>query len=226
MNGSRTAEPHDGPVVPRAAPTAGFPTIAHVRGSPGKDQVLAMAEEHVAAHDDPPSVLQRREIDVTAADECRPVRGNLSVDAQARHTAVRKDVEADVRDCGVTFDFDFVACVPLEGSFGDDLTPWRVANERVGGAYAVDAAAVERAMLRIVAAEEAGIDDDTMHDTRYAEPHDAPVVARRAAAARLPPVHPLATFGVLALAPFGRCRAKQMLLRSEELIVRHDRHAA
>src|SRR5687767_11915423 len=185
-----------------------------------------MAEEHVAAHDDPPSVLQRREIDVTAADERRPVRSDFSVDTQTRDTAVGKDVEADVRDWNATFDFDFVACVPLEGSLGDDLTPWRVPNERVGRAYAVDATAVERAMLRIVAAEEAGIDDDTMHDTGGAESHDAPVVAGRAAAARLPSVHPLATFGVLALTPFGGSRAKQILLRREKLIVRHHRHAA
>src|SRR5688572_31091146 len=124
-----------------------------------------MAEEHVAAHDDPPSVLQRREVDVSAADERRPVRSEFSVDTQTRDTAVGKDVEADVRDWDATFDFDFVACVPLEGSLGDDLTPWRVPNERVGRAYAVDATAVERAMLRIVAAEEAGIDDRSEEHT-------------------------------------------------------------
>ena len=61
------AEPNDRPVVAAAATAPRLPAVAHVRAAPGHDQVLAVAEEHVAARDDEAAVLHRREIDLVRA---------------------------------------------------------------------------------------------------------------------------------------------------------------
>jgi len=66
---------------------------------------------------------------------------------------------------------------------------------------------------------------------RAAVPKSAPdrataVDAELAAAARLPAVHPLAALRVEALAPLGRVRLHESLLRREELVVRREHGAA
>ena len=59
-------------------------------------------------------------------------------------------------------------------------------------------------MLRIVAAEETGIDHDPTNYSRQTKTDDAPVVAGRSSPARFPAVHPLAQVGILAFDEDGR----------------------
>ena len=73
-NRARGPEPDDRPVVPRPAPPLRLPAVAHVRRVARHDQVVARAEEHVAARDDQAAVLDRREIDVAAARAAGPSR--------------------------------------------------------------------------------------------------------------------------------------------------------
>jgi hypothetical protein len=51
------------PVVRVVAAAGGLPAVAHGRGQAGQQQVLGVAVEHVAAADDPGSVLRRGHVD-------------------------------------------------------------------------------------------------------------------------------------------------------------------
>jgi hypothetical protein len=79
-------------------------------------------------------------------------------------------------------------------------------------------------VLGIVALEETRIHHDAADQRWNPKPDDAPVVARRAAAAGLPTVHPLAPIGVLPLAPHRTPGLEQVLLGCEELVVGQQRH--
>src|SRR5687768_18443765 len=142
-NRSWAAEPDDRPVVSRPSATARLPSVSNMCRSAGKDEILAMAEEHVAAHYDPPAVLHRCQIDVTRADERGPIGGDLAVNTKARDSAIGKDVETNVSQRLVVLHLDQVARVALKRSPGDDLAPRRIASERFGRRTTFDAAAVE-----------------------------------------------------------------------------------
>src|SRR5262249_36066734 len=84
-------------------------------------------------------------------------------------------------------------------------------------------ACVDARAFRIVAREEARIDDDTVNVPRETEADDRPVVAGLAPTTRFPAVHPFPAFVVDALAPFRRSRFDHPFFRGKELVVRnHD----
>src|SRR5881397_1645216 len=74
------------------------------------------------------------------------------------------------------------------------------------------------------------IDGHPVNRTRDAEPDDAPVASApplgAPPAARLPPVHPLAPIGVLALDEHGGSRREQVVPRGEEFVRRDERPPA
>src|SRR5437868_12199028 len=90
LDSSFMPELHDHPVVTRAATPLRFPAVTHVHAASRHDEVVTMAEEHVARFNDARTVLDCREVDFAALCELRPVRCRLAMHAQAGHTAVRK----------------------------------------------------------------------------------------------------------------------------------------
>src|SRR5262249_42911625 len=76
--------------------------------------------------------------------------------------------------------------------------------------------------LRVVALEMRGLDVDTMHNTRCAEPDHTPVVPRLAPPTCFPSVHPFATVGVKPVFPDWFGRGNQAILPTEKFIVRGD----
>jgi hypothetical protein len=114
LHAAACREPHDRPVVAGAAAAARLPAVAHVRRAPGQDQVLAVAEEHVAAHHDEAAVLHRRQVQHLAAREPRGIGPRFAVHAQPRHAAVGIDVEAQVRQALVTREGERVLRVARE----------------------------------------------------------------------------------------------------------------
>ena len=88
-------QPNDGPVVPGTTTTLGLPAIAHVGGAARQDEVVPVAEEHVAAPDDQAAVLERGEIGEDAGLERRIPR-RFAVDSQPGHAAVGIDVEPEM----------------------------------------------------------------------------------------------------------------------------------
>src|SRR5258705_9937266 len=81
-------------------------------------------------------------------------------------------------------------------------------------------------MLRIIAAEETGIDHHPANYARQAETDDAPVKARRAPSARLPAVHPLSQIGVLVFDEDGSGSLEKIFLWRKEIIVGEEHGAA
>src|ERR1043165_7688190 len=74
--------------------------------------------------------------------------------------------------------------------------------------HAGECGAVERTVFGVVAAKEAGVDYDAMNDPGQSETDDAPIEPGRSPPPCLPPIHPLAAIGVLALDKNGRPRLK------------------
>ena len=225
----RHAEMDHRPVVAGAAPPLRLPPVAHVRRRIGHQHVARLAEESIARVDDVTAEHGGGEIHVRpGGEDARPVGQRLAHDAKPRHAAVRKDVEADV--CHAAFaprrdlDGEGIPAVArelaaLEHGIPGDLV---AAGIRPGR----QAAAVDPAVRRKVAAEERRVDDDRVNHAGLAEPDDAPVVAGRAPAARLPAVHPLPAIGVLVRNEYRRRRLEQVLLPGEELVVGGDGLAA
>ena len=118
-------------------------------------------------------------------------------------------------------DVEPVARIALERRLGQQVEPLRPRD-----VVLLDHRALDRAAVRVVAAEEAGVDDHAADDPRDAEADDAPVVARLAAAARLPAVHLLASIGVAVGVEDRGLRLEEVLLRREELVVRDEHHPA
>src|SRR5258706_15597768 len=81
-------------------------------------------------------------------------------------------------------------------------------------------------MLRIIAAEETGIDHQPANYSRQPETDDAPVEAWRAPPARLPAVHPLSQIGVLAFDEDGSGSLKKIFLGRKKIIVGEEHSAA
>src|SRR5512132_393 len=81
-------------------------------------------------------------------------------------------------------------------------------------------------MLRIIAAEETGVDHDSANYSRQAETDDAPVKSRRASPARFPAVHTLPQIGVLVFDKDRNGCLKKILLGRKEIIVSEQHGAA
>jgi hypothetical protein len=228
LHRAAAGEADDRPVVPRAAPAPRLPAVPHVRRAAGVDQPLRVPVVHVAAPDHRAAVLDRREVHLAPGAEQPRVGDDLAVHAEPRHAAVGEDVEAKVRHAPpAAVDRDRVGGVPLQRDLGEQRLPRRVvAREERRRRRALHRARVEARPLGIVAGEEARVDDHAAHDAREAEPDHGPVVSRRAAAARLPAVHPLPALGVDPLAPLGRTGLHERFLGREELVVRGDHGAA
>src|SRR3954470_21575989 len=97
MKNAASPELDDRPVVARPAPAFRLPAVVHAEGWAGQDEIVAVAEEHVAAARDEPAVFHRREIDVAAVPrQALPVRRDLAVDPQPGDAAVRINVESQV----------------------------------------------------------------------------------------------------------------------------------
>src|SRR6476659_6484695 len=90
------AEAQDRPVVTGPASPLRFPAVVHPERRAGKNEVVPLAEEHVARAENESAVLQGREVDLLAGH--RGLRGNETVHAEPRDAAVRIDVELDVSD--------------------------------------------------------------------------------------------------------------------------------
>src|SRR5690242_850920 len=102
MNVSGAAEFDDGPIVTWTTTAFSFPAVAHVCRATGHDQVVAVAEEHVATGQHEAAVFHSRQIDVAAgAFQLIPIGYDLAVDAQPRDAAVRIDFEAKMCDAFV-----------------------------------------------------------------------------------------------------------------------------
>ena len=220
-------EAHDRPVVPWSAPPLCLPTVAHVRRAAGENQVLPVAVEHVAADDDEAAVLHRREIE--EANERSLVRRDDAVHAQPGDAAIRIDIETEMRRAarggrrrGVRHG-EHVARVAGERGPRQDLRPPRPLAREVGGRGCTrQVTAVDARVLGVIAGEVAGVDDDAVHHTRRAESNDRPIVPGRAAASRLPAIHPLPTLGVRSLSPLRRRRLEHGFLGREKLVVGGD----
>src|SRR6266702_961793 len=101
-------------------------------------------------------------------------------------------------------------CASLE-----DLDPFAAAGRRL-----------DRAVLGIVAAEEAGVDDDAADDAGNAKANRGVIVSGSALAAALPAVHPLAAVGVLRLAPDRLGLFDEVLFFGEEVVGGVEHRAA
>src|SRR6185295_1605350 len=80
-------------------------------------------------------------------------------------------------------------------------------------------------MLRIIAAEETGIDYHTANNPGQAETNDAPVKARRAPPPRLPTVHPFSQIGIFAFDKDRSGGLEQIFFGRKKIIV-GEKHGA
>ena len=216
---------HDRPVVARPATAPRFPAVVHSPGRTRQDQVVAVSEEHVARRQHHPAVLERGQVEIAAAREAFQVGEDYPVNAQARDTAVGKDVQPDVRRAAPAADLEGVLAVSAQCRPRQNLFP-AGGRERLRRGVARQLARLERAGVRVVALEVARVDDDAVDRAGKAQADQAPVVSRRAPAPRLPAVHPLAPVGVLVLAEDRPLGLDEVLLAGEELVVGGDRRAA
>src|SRR5205085_3808077 len=83
---------NDDPIVSRPTPTLRLPTVAHILRASGHNEIVAMTEEHVAAINDAPAVLNSSQINLASAPPYAfPVGRDLAINSQARDTSVRVD---------------------------------------------------------------------------------------------------------------------------------------
>src|SRR3569832_1715760 len=101
MNMSRTSELDDGPIMTWTTTPFSFPPVAHVSRATRHDEIVAVAEEHVATGKYEAAVFHCGEIDMAGALELIPIRYDLAVAAQPRHAAIREDLETKMRDAFV-----------------------------------------------------------------------------------------------------------------------------
>jgi hypothetical protein len=149
------------------------------------------------------------------------------VHAEAGHAAVGEDVEAQVGEALVDVDGEEVLRVALQGRLGEQLGPHRLGSEQLlGRGVGAGDGALDRAVIRVVSAEEGGVHHHPADDAGEAEADEAEVVAGGAAAARLPAVHPFAAVGVLVLEEDRGLRLEQVLLLGEEVVVGPDHGAS
>src|SRR5512141_208794 len=131
FNESALCETNDRPVVSSTATALCLPSVAHVRGSAGKNEILAMAVVHVAALHHVPAVFHRREICLTISAEHALVGNYFSVRSQPRDAPVGEDVEAEMSDPLLrSANLEFVLRVSLELALREQWFPLdRIAGE-------------------------------------------------------------------------------------------------
>ena len=78
----------------------------------------------------------------------------------------------------------------------------------------------------MIAKEMVRIDVDLLDDSAQSQLDDTPIMAGRAAAARLPSVHPFTVVGIFIWNENSATRFQEILLLREELVVRENRIAA
>ena len=207
--------------MPGPATTPCFPSVAHVRRPPRKNEILAMSVVHVAARHYVAAVLHRGEIDFATAVRRTRTCSNLAVYAKTRDATIRKDVEPQVRRGLVALDLKFVLCVALQSDLGKQRSPHHVASAQpVRRRSALDYCCIDACTLGIIAGEPRCVDHHSAHVTRRSEPNDRPVMTKLPPATGLPAIHPLAALSVNALTPLWRTRLQERLLWSEKLVVR------
>ena len=163
------------------------------------------------------------QVDLAAAPQAVPVGHDVAVDAQPGDAAVGEDPQSDMRAGDRGTDREPIVRIAGQRSARQDLSPPRIAGTVLRQPdFRRQVRDVNRARFRVVALEMRGLDVDAAHDAGHAEPDDAPVVARLAAPAGLPPVHPLAPVGVLPFAPLRRLRPDEIVLRRKKLVVRRN----
>src|SRR5271156_6214605 len=105
----------------------------------------------------------------------------------------------------VAADLEFVVRIALEIGFRNQFVPFcggRVKGGKFAFAYRLrrNGAGFERTLFGIISTEVASVHDYSADYSRQAQSNDAPIVARNAAAARFPAVHPCHAICVLILA--------------------------
>ncbi len=200
MNLPRSAELYDYPIVTWTTPTFCLPTVTHVHCTSWHDQIVTMTEEHVAAREYESPIFRRGQIDLAWAFELIPIWYHFAVDAKACDAAVGKNLETKMCDAFVVLDWERIQAIAREGHLRQEWHPLdRVAGQLLFCWQAREGCAFEWAMLRVVTAKVACIDNDATHNSRKAETNNAPIKSGRPASATLPSIHPLATIGVLPL---------------------------
>jgi hypothetical protein len=152
-----------------------------------------------------------------------PVHDDVAVHAQARDAAVGKMLSRTCvhgRSSPTAMKLSASPRSGVGGRIGVHGAPSRRATAFVTGRAGVER--VDRARRGIVAREERGVHVHAADPPAHPELDDAPVVARRAAPPRLPPVHPLAARCVLAGDENSRRGLDEIVLRCEEIVARRD----
>src|SRR5689334_1284983 len=115
MNPSGTPEFDGGPIMTWTTTPFRFPAVAHVCRATGHDQVVPVAEEHVAAGKYEAAVFDRRQIDVaTRAFQLIPIGYDLAVDAQPRDATVRENLETKMRDAFIVLNWERILRIAAE----------------------------------------------------------------------------------------------------------------
>ena len=120
-----------------------------------------LSDEHVAAGDDESAVGQRGQVGYRAGAEAGPAQ-RLAVHPEPRDAAVGVDVEPEMGDAVHPGDGKWVLGVAPQSGAAEDLPPRgaRSIGQLLGGSLAIHRGSVERALLGIVAPEEAGVHHD------------------------------------------------------------------
>src|SRR5262249_28158287 len=113
--------------------------------------------------------------------------------------------------------------VALQRQAGQDFCPGVGLVDQLFDSWkAVNRASLERAMLRVITAKVAGVDQDATNHTRQAQADNAPVVSWDAFAASLPTVHPFPQIGILVFQKDWLRRLQQILFWREEFIIGNE----
>jgi hypothetical protein len=76
-----------------------FPSVTHVRGTSGHDEIVPVPEEHITTRDDKGAVLNRSQIYVGATSlDAIPVRNDFTINAESGNATVWINLEPKVGD--------------------------------------------------------------------------------------------------------------------------------
>ncbi len=218
LDGSRKPEPHHDPIVALIASAPGLPTVPHPCRLGGPETVGRMGVVEVGGIDDLAPDGGRGEIDGAVGTDFADPGNGVAVQPKPGHAAVGEDVETD----------QLQPVRGLRGKGGHGVSFQRCLRNQLhpmGDLGVTDPCPLQGETLRVVPGEEGGVHRDLPHPPRNAEGEHAPVVSRLAATTGLPPVHPLAPIGVLALSPHRVGDLEQIGRRGEELVVAGDNPA-
>ncbi len=165
------------------------------------------------------AVFDGSQIDQAAALDAFPIALWLSVHTQARKTAVRIKIHAQVCEGARVVDCHVMVLVALQRHGRHDYVPLSVVRRSL----AVCVAGLERSSRRKIAGEMARVQIYAMNHAWPRQLNHAVVVPRGALAARFPAVHPFAVIVVLAGNEYRRLRIEHALFRREEFIAGEER---